>query len=693
MLKKLIGNKKNIISYVVSLLVSFCSLPVGASRCIYPFGLAAFGAVETMKIPLLIPFVLISLITAINSGIATNSFGAGFGELLKFILSALAFVWIKAFIKTENTKTHNVAKIMIATAIVEGVCLFFSNAIIYDSLLAVFKTITVGIFYLIFAAGLPAIVNVGEDRVASTEELLSTGILISVLFSPIGKFEFLGITLGGIVSILTIMIMGWKKGPSIGAAAGISIALIIGLISGANITTVAAFGLSGLLAGLLSRFGKFGAVLGFILGNVLLTFYNGDSAEIGMALREVTIASVALFMMPRVMESVLENVFDYDTTLSANEKKLFEKKTIYRLNAVSEVIEGIAENVDKETEKEETIEEVRKFIKTLNESTCKFCDNYKDCWKTNYHQMYELVFNQISYMQEKDAVNKKELKKSICKEQEKFAEGLKSSYQIFKVNQNWQQKMKEKRMQSYKQLKGVSSAISMLTKEMQAIDEEDKLQNLTIEIGVAKTKKNNSNKSGDSYIATRISDEKFLIGLSDGMGSGEKASKKSEKVIKMLENLLATGLDKASAVELVNSTIMNDDDEVFSTIDATIVDLRYGSTEFIKVGSCPTYIKNNKKVDLIKSVNLPAGVVDNIDIDLYDRNLEIGDIIVMVSDGIAEARVDTIRHELWISDLLTSIKAVRPQRIADIILQEAIDANYGIAEDDMTVIVALVKEE
>ena len=79
------------------------------------------------------------------------------------------------------------------------------------------------------------------------------------------------------------------------------------------------------------------------------------------------------------------------------------------------------------------------------------------------------------------------------------------------------------------------------------------------------------------------------------MGSGEKANKKSKKVIKMLENLLATGLDKESAIDLVNSVIMNDDDEVFSTIDATIVDLRDGSTEFIKVGSCPTYIKNHKK--------------------------------------------------------------------------------------------------
>ena len=678
MLRKLMNNKKNIITYVVSLFVSFCGLSTGTS----PFGLAMFGAIQTINVPLLIPFVLISLVTA---------FKFGFIALLKFLLAAVVFVGIKAFIKTENTKTNNAAKILVATAIVEGLFLIFSKTLVYDSLLAIYNTITVGIFYLVFAAGLPAIADLGEERVASTEELLSTGILISVIFSSFGNFEFLGITLGGIISILTIMLLGWKKGPSIGAATGISIALVLGLMGTANITTIATYGLSGLFAGLLSKFGKFGAVLGFVIGNLLLTFYDGDSTQIIMALKEVTIASVALFVMPRAIESILENVFDYDTTITANEKKLFEKKTIYRLNAVSEVIDGIAGNVEENSD--ETIEEVRKFIKTLNENTCKLCEHYKDCWKKNYHTMYELVFNQIDYMQSKDEVDKKELKKSICKEQEKFSEGLKNSYQIYKVNQDWQQKMKEKKIQSYKQLKGVSSAINMLTKEMRAQDEEAKLQNLTIEIGIAKTKKNNSSKSGDSYITTKINDNKYLIGLSDGMGSGEKASEKSEKVIKMLESLLVTGLDKESAIDLVNSTIMNDDDEVFSTIDATIVDLRYGSTEFIKVGSCPTYIKNNKKVDVIKSANLPAGVLDNIDINLYGRNLEIGDIVVMVSDGVSEARVDTIKKELWISELLANVKSVRPQRIADIILQEAMDASYGIAGDDMTVLVALVKEE
>lgn len=243
MLKKLINNKKNIISYFVSLIVSFCGLSTGTS----PFGLAIFGAIETIKVPLLIPFILISLVTV---------FKFGFIALLKFVITAIIFVGCKAFIKTENTKTNNVAKILISTAVVEGIFLIFSKTLIYDSLLAIFNTITTGIFYLIFVAGLPSITDFGEERVASTEELLSTGILISVIFSSLGNISFLGITLGGIISILTIMILGWKKGASVGSAVGIAIALVLGLMGNANITTVATYGLSGLLAGLLSRFGR-----------------------------------------------------------------------------------------------------------------------------------------------------------------------------------------------------------------------------------------------------------------------------------------------------------------------------------------------------------------------------------------------------------------------------------------------------
>ena len=60
----------------------------------------------------------------------------------------------------------------------------------------------------------------------------------------------------------------------------------------------------------------------------------------------------------------------------------------------------------------------------------------------------------------------------------------------------------------------------------------------------------------------------------------------------------------------------------------------------------------------------------------------------MVSDGILESNTEYKNKELWVQQLLENIKTDDVQKIADIILQEAIDNGFGIAKDDMTVIVA-----
>lgn len=62
----------------------------------------------------------------------------------------------------------------------------------------------------------------------------------------------------------------------------------------------------------------------------------------------------------------------------------------------------------------------------------------------------------------------------------------------------------------------------------------------------------------------------------------------------------------------------------------------------------------------------------------------------MVTDGIIDSKEDIEKKELWLKDLLENIDSDNPQRIADIIIGEALDNGYGIAKDDMTVIVAKV---
>ena len=128
-------------------------------------------------------------------------------------------------------------------------------------------------------------------------------------------------------------------------------------------------------------------------------------------------------------------------------------------------------------------------------------------------------------------------------------------------------------------------------------------------------------------------------------------------------------------------------DDVFATLDIAIVDLYKGNIEFIKNGACPTYIKNNRKIQIIKSLTLPAGIVKSASTDVFDKDIENNDIIVMCSDGILDSNIEYKNKELWVKYLLEDIEVTNPQKIADIILNESVDNNFGKIKDDMSVVV------
>ena len=175
------------------------------------------------------------------------------------------------------------------------------------------------------------------------------------------------------------------------------------------------------------------------------------------------------------------------------------------------------------------------------------------------------------------------------------------------------------------------------------------------------------------------------------MGSGPEARKSSQIVVKMLARLLSNGFDKDTSLELINSTLyVNSEKETFATLDASILDLYSGNIEFIKNAACPTFIKSKKQVQVLKTLSLPAGILNNIDLVIYDRDLEDGDIIVMCTDGVLESNAEYNNKEVWVKNLLEDIETDNVQKIADIIIKESIDNNYGIPKDDMTAIVIKV---
>ena len=60
----------------------------------------------------------------------------------------------------------------------------------------------------------------------------------------------------------------------------------------------------------------------------------------------------------------------------------------------------------------------------------------------------------------------------------------------------------------------------------------------SLQIGIAHEKKNGSTVSGDSSVQARLDDGKYLIAISDGMGSGVLAKEASQRAVKMLSRML-----------------------------------------------------------------------------------------------------------------------------------------------------------
>ncbi len=457
----------------------------------------------------------------------------------------------------------------------------------------------------------------------------------------------------------------------------------------ADASMVATYAVCGLLSGILSKFGKIGAIIGFIIGNAVWVYLINASTEIIIPIGEIVIASLILFFLPKKVSNFIDDLFEYDNSLEGRDPiGLLEESTIGKLKAVSDVAEDMANNVEKEDSEQTT--GISEFIKTLNSNTCKKCNNFKKCWNDNYHSMYESIFNCVEILQAKGQIEDNEIQNDICINKSNLSKGLNMSYEIFKLNKDWQSKLIENKKLAAKQLRGVSNAINIVKDEIYETVDNNKLlgAGYKLEVGMAKTKKKGSKISGDNTEFKRLKNGMIMLGLADGMGSGETACQSSKKVLELFQKYTNTGLDKKATIDLINSyMLLGENKNNYSTLDIILFNPNNAKFDFIKYGACPTYIKQDNKVNIISSKSLPLGATTNIDIELFEKKLDRGNIIVFVSDGILEA---TDKKEEWLKDLLSSINTDKPQRIADIILQETIDINYGIANDDMTVVVAKV---
>ena len=773
--------KKNIILYIISFMLSM----VGIGGEFSIFSISMLSACLSSFVPAL-GIVLVSLVgNAIKYGV-----GGALGYLLTALVLVATFFLFKPIYneKERNEKVKIGKNVIISILIIQVIKLAIAGFTIYDILSSITLAIIGFVFYKIFVNSVAVWQDFTTRKAFTIEELIGSSLLLAISVTAFGEFNILGLNIKNILSILIVMVLGWKNGILVGTTAGVTIGVTLGVITGSEPIMIAAYAISGMIAGIFNRFGKIGVVIGFTLGNVVLAYVsNGYTIEL-IHFKEILVASIGLLAVPKKITINIEEFIGKNKFLPVQPNRALNKskEMAENLNEVSKAIQKMA-NTYRKTEpmtfEANTQENENKqiFITELLNNLEPYKDNmlYDDMSNAE-GEIVDKIFHHLLDKQEIDrqalleifakcnsyivGIDDTEISKHLEENIAQIVRTINLSYKVSKSSFIWQKRVEEKQKNIEKQLNGVSKAIQKMATQIENGSEnelkyqkqatqllellkqksieveeisikkekrysieiyekydleneqirtiekiatqvlkenivyfeeasvEKKLSfisddNYVMAIGTSETTKNKSELSGDCILNRRLRDGKYLVALSDGMGTGKEARESSSQALNLLENLLLSGFDKTISLDLINTALINQNPEIFATLDIAIIDLYEGNIEFMKNGACPTYIKNKKKVQIIKSNSLPTGMVENSSIQIFDKDIVEGDIMLMCSDGILDANIEYKNKELWIKYMLEDIETSNTKKIADLVLNEAIDNNFGAVKDDMSVLV------
>lgn len=207
-----------------------------------------------------------------------------------------------------------------------------------------------------------------------------------------------------------------------------------------------------------------------------------------------------------------------------------------------------------------------------------------------------------------------------------------------------------------------------------------------LELGVSQSAKDDVN--GDCFSHLQTAAGNYVYMLSDGMGKGKGARAESNQALLLARDMLEAGFSAETAIKALNSLLVLRGSEKFATLDMAVIDSSVGKMSVFKTGAAPSFIKVGSEVEQIAGAGLPIGIVPGIEPRLISKQLQAGQYLVMVSDGIIDGQD---RDEDWLINQLSSMGNIPASTMARQLLNRAAKVGSNL-QDDATVIVVRIRE-
>ena len=353
---------QNIIIYFLTFLMSTLSVKGEFA----PFGLAMMAACVGESVPIIGVFIVAIIGTFVGNGL--TSVGNFILTSVIYFIAVLVFK-TKIAVEERNELVKTGGQLCFASFVVSILKSITTSLTSYDVFMALIVASMTYVFYKIFVNGLTFIKDLNIKKAFTIEELIAGVIIVSLAAVSFNEINVFSLSVSNIIMMLLIMFLGWKNGILVGAVSGISVGLAISFVDSTSFIQISMFAISGILSGALNRFGKIGVIIGFVLGNVIITYWLTETSDVIIYFKEILIASIGLLFVPKKIKIELEDLLGRNILLNDSGDRRLEDKNSEITEKLRTLADMFSEITNDSNKNEIAVKEnmVQDFLDNLEE--------------------------------------------------------------------------------------------------------------------------------------------------------------------------------------------------------------------------------------------------------------------------------------------------------------------------------------
>ncbi len=214
------------------------------------------------------------------------------------------------------------------------------------------------------------------------------------------------------------------------------------------------------------------------------------------------------------------------------------------------------------------------------------------------------------------------------------------------------------------------------------------------DVAVRKVPRSGVSTSGDSVDVVERPRGGLSVVMADGQGSGPAAKRVSNMVVARAAALIAEGARDGAVARAVHDNLYAlRGGKIVCTLTILSLDLNTGTFVVSRNGNAGALLFDGCSVRALAEDIAPIGVHHFTKPAVLECEPVVGYRAAIFTDGVFHAG-RRYGSELGIDPLASRIRQNRSTRtVADTMLQDALDADRGLARDDMTLAVMTVGDE